>query len=158
MTLKEIVKDKVVRFQYYRDRELWYQTEDGFSFPIKAEDAGTGTFKAEDKAIFFMRWIRKHLDEMKTWDTLRGDPKPGSTCGAEEVGAVKCEVCDGTGMLEPPPVPDEECYECNGTGVILPLLPNPPMSEAGRRIMHSILTARIPEENILRFNPDELDV
>jgi hypothetical protein len=61
-TLKEMVVDnQKVRFRYYRDRELWYATECGFEFPVPVDDTGTGVFKAEDRAILFMRWIRKHL-------------------------------------------------------------------------------------------------
>src|ERR1041385_2570741 len=73
-TIKELVKDKLVRFMYYRDGELVYQTEDGFEFPVPVSDTGTGTFKAEDKAILFMRWIRKRLDEMKEWEKMSADP------------------------------------------------------------------------------------
>jgi hypothetical protein len=61
MTLKELVKGKKVRFKLYRDSELWYATDDGFEFPDPIADTGTGIFKAEDNAIAFMRWIRKHL-------------------------------------------------------------------------------------------------
>ena len=32
MTLKELVKGKKVRFKFYRDGELWYETDDGSSF------------------------------------------------------------------------------------------------------------------------------
>ena len=68
MTLTEMVKDKTVRFVHYRDGELTYRTEDGFEFPVPISDTGTGTFQAEDKAIFFMRWIRKQLDAVKGWE------------------------------------------------------------------------------------------
>jgi hypothetical protein len=68
MTLKELVKNKTVRFQYYRDGELTYKTEDGFEFQVPISDAGMGTFLAEDKAIFFMRWIRKQLELLKGWE------------------------------------------------------------------------------------------
>jgi hypothetical protein len=61
-TLKEMVENKKVKFEYYRDKELWYSTEDGFKFPVPIEDIGTGVFKAEDKAILFMRWIRKQQE------------------------------------------------------------------------------------------------
>ena len=71
MTLKELVKNKKVRFRYYRDGELWYATEDGFEFPVPISDAGTGIFKAEDGAIQYMRWIRKHLDERAEWEKVR---------------------------------------------------------------------------------------
>jgi hypothetical protein len=60
-TLKEMVNNgQKVRFRYYRDQELWYATECGFEFPIPVSDTGTGMFKAEDRAILFMRWIRRH--------------------------------------------------------------------------------------------------
>ncbi len=71
MTLKELVKDKVVRFKYYRDGELWYETEDGFDFPVPISDTGTGIFQAEDKAILFMRWIRKYMAERESWEKER---------------------------------------------------------------------------------------
>ncbi len=62
-----MVKDKVVRFRYYRDGELTYATEDGFLFPVPTEDAGGATFLAEDKAILFMRYIRKQVDKTNGW-------------------------------------------------------------------------------------------
>lgn len=68
MNIKDLVKDKTVKFSYYRDGVLWYITEDGFLFPVQISDTGTGTFKSEDKAIFFMRWIRKQLEEMGSWE------------------------------------------------------------------------------------------
>ena len=71
MTLKEIVKNKKVRFKFYKDGELWYETEDNFEFPIPISDTGTGVFKAEDNAIKFMRWIRKHLAEKAQWEKER---------------------------------------------------------------------------------------
>jgi len=61
-TLKEmIVNNQKVRFSFYRDGNLWYETECGFRFPVPITDAGTATFAAEDRAILFMRYIRKHL-------------------------------------------------------------------------------------------------
>ena len=61
-TLKEmVVNNQKVRFCYYRDRELWYTTECGFEFPVPVDDTGTGIFKAEDRAILFMRWLRRHM-------------------------------------------------------------------------------------------------
>jgi hypothetical protein len=52
MTLKELVKGKKVRFKFYRDGELWYET-------------------AEDGAIQYMRWIRKHLAARDEWERER---------------------------------------------------------------------------------------
>lgn len=55
-----------VHFQYYRQKELWYVTDCGFQFPVPIEDVGDGVFKNEDKAILFMRYIRKHLDHIES--------------------------------------------------------------------------------------------
>jgi len=63
-TIKTMVKDKVVRFKYYRDGELFYETECGFVFPVPVSDTGHATFLAEDKALLFMRYIRKQLTQV----------------------------------------------------------------------------------------------
>ena len=60
-TIKTMVKGKVVRFKYYRGGELFYETECGFIFPVPVSDTGHATFLAEDKALLFMRYIRKQL-------------------------------------------------------------------------------------------------
>jgi len=61
-TLKEMIVDgQKVRFSFYRDSQLWYQTECGFLFPVPISDAGTATFLSEDRAILFMRYIRKQI-------------------------------------------------------------------------------------------------
>ena len=57
-----MVKDgKKVHFAYYHDKNLWYKTECGFNFPVPIDDVGTAIFLDEDKAMLFMRYIRKHL-------------------------------------------------------------------------------------------------
>ena len=62
MNIKDMVKDnKTVKFVYYKNNELWYTTECGFQFPVPINDAGDGTFFAEDKALLFMRYIRQHI-------------------------------------------------------------------------------------------------
>jgi hypothetical protein len=61
-SIKDMVKDKQVTFLYYREGELWYVTECGFEFPVPTNDVGKGVMKASDKAIYYMRWIRKHVD------------------------------------------------------------------------------------------------
>jgi hypothetical protein len=57
-----------VRFVYFRDNEFWYEQEDGFVFPVPYTDIATSkvTLMSEDRAIFFMRWIRKYIDSFKT--------------------------------------------------------------------------------------------
>jgi len=65
-----MVKDnKRVRFTFYRDRQLFYQTECGFEFPVPIDDIGNATFLAEDKAIL-LRYIRRHL---KTIEEARAE-------------------------------------------------------------------------------------
>lgn len=79
MTLKELVsKGNVVRFTRYFDGQLWYQVHapvvdpvGGFfypigpEFPVPTSDIGNATFLAEDKAMLFMRYIRKHLETIE---------------------------------------------------------------------------------------------
>ncbi len=65
-TLKEMVQNnQKVLFRFYRDGHLWYATECGFEFPVPISEAGTATFFAEDRAILFMRYIRKHMEFLK---------------------------------------------------------------------------------------------
>lgn len=62
-SLKEMVNNnQKVKFSYFRDNELWYTTECGFEFKVPVSDTGTGVFKAEDKALLYMRYIRKHIE------------------------------------------------------------------------------------------------
>ena len=66
-TLKEMVaKDKTVSFMYYRSGNLWYTTEDNFVFPVPISDIGDATFSHQDKAILFMRYIRKYMAELES--------------------------------------------------------------------------------------------
>ncbi len=65
-TLKDMVIDnKKVHFIFYREKELWYKTETGFEFPVPIEDVGNAIFLAEDKALLFMRYIRKQLQTIE---------------------------------------------------------------------------------------------
>ncbi|MFY0656201.1 MAG: hypothetical protein JXR12_05525 [Neptunomonas phycophila] len=49
----------------YRKGELYYSTDCGFEFPVPVSDTGDGIFLAEDKALTYMRWIRKQLENIK---------------------------------------------------------------------------------------------
>ena len=76
LTIKEMVSQgKKVKFQFYRQKELWYVTEDGFEFPVPIADCGDGVFLNEDKAILFMRYIRKHLENIKEAKQLQEGSK-----------------------------------------------------------------------------------
>ena len=82
--LKFLVTCEKARFLRYHDGNLWYgidynkRLETGdkvmdyyfldshiFEFPVPISDIGTATFLAEDKALLFMRYIRKHLDLLR---------------------------------------------------------------------------------------------
>lgn len=57
-----------VNFSFFKDDCLWYKTDDGFEFPVPITDTtnaqgGSPTFLATDKAIYFMRWIRKAMEK-----------------------------------------------------------------------------------------------
>jgi len=60
MTMREMLKDKQVIFCYFADDTFYYKTDDGFEFPVPLSEVKGATFLREDKAIFFMRWIREH--------------------------------------------------------------------------------------------------
>lgn len=64
-SIKDMVKNKKVTFLFYQNGELWYTTESGFKFPVPTHDVGTAAMNAEDKAILFMRWIRKEITKQK---------------------------------------------------------------------------------------------
>lgn len=65
MNLKDMVKGgQKVRISFYSRGSLWYITDSGFEFPVPVGDrgeVGNATFLAEDKAIYFMRYIRKYI-------------------------------------------------------------------------------------------------
>jgi hypothetical protein len=50
-----------VHFDFYRDGNLWYHSDSGLTFPVPIDDVGTATFKCHDKALLFMRYIRRFL-------------------------------------------------------------------------------------------------
>ncbi len=65
MNLKDMVSNnKRVSFVRYQKGELWYVTECGFEFPVPISDTGDACFEKEDKALLFMRWIRKQIENI----------------------------------------------------------------------------------------------
>lgn len=63
LNITDMVKgSKKVYFVSFRKDHLLYKTECGFEFPVPLSDVGDATFLSEDKALFFMRWIRKHIE------------------------------------------------------------------------------------------------
>lgn len=65
MTIKDHIRGNV-KFQFYRDGQLYYKTEfTHLTFPVPISDIGNATFLVEDKGMFFMRYIRKFLEQPK---------------------------------------------------------------------------------------------
>lgn len=62
LTLKDHVSGPV-EFQYYRAGNLMYKTSTDLEFPVPVDDTNDATFPRTEKGIFFMRWIRKHLNQ-----------------------------------------------------------------------------------------------
>lgn len=72
-SIKELMREQA-RFVKYQDGKLWYQilyTEGGaytggsphlFDFPVPIDDSGGGEFGKSEKAVYLMRWIRKHIE------------------------------------------------------------------------------------------------
>jgi hypothetical protein len=46
--------------KYDPDRDKYYNV---YQFPVDINDIGNATLLAEDKAIYFMRWIRRAREE-----------------------------------------------------------------------------------------------
>lgn len=73
MDIKELVKDNVVEFIAYDagNKHFTYKLTAGnhnskipdYLFLVPIEDIGTGTMLRNDKAITFMRWIRKAITD-----------------------------------------------------------------------------------------------
>jgi len=70
MNIKTIVKNNRVRFVRYRQGFVYYAVEvkqeprsAEFTFPVPLNDVGEATLLAEDKAIVYMRYIRKALEQ-----------------------------------------------------------------------------------------------
>lgn len=81
--IKLMVSDgNLVYFDNYHDGALWYMvyysvpnpgmedSEYNFLFPVPIEDIGNATFLAQDKALLFMRYIRKHIDYLNAQEPV----------------------------------------------------------------------------------------
>ena len=60
--MDHVSEGKKVKFKFYRSSILYYETEQGLLFEVPIEETGHGVFNVEEKAILFMRWIRKQLE------------------------------------------------------------------------------------------------
>ena len=66
LNVKDHVKDNQrVHFEFFRMGTLYYKTELGLLFEVPINDIGTATMLNEDKALLYMRWIRKQIEANK---------------------------------------------------------------------------------------------
>ena len=68
MNIKDIVKDNGVNFIRYRQGVMYYAVtvpghDTKHMFPVPLSDVGDATLHAQDKAIIFMRYIRKAIED-----------------------------------------------------------------------------------------------
>lgn len=67
--IKDLIKNNAVFFDRFRAGIFYYEiyywlsqdVQDGWSFPVPLEDIGDATLRESDKAIYFMRYIRKAI-------------------------------------------------------------------------------------------------
>ena len=66
MNIKDIIKDNHVNFLRYRQGVMYYTVsvhgKPEHMFPVPLSDVGDATLHAQEKAITFMRYIRKAID------------------------------------------------------------------------------------------------
>lgn len=61
-TIKDMVRDNQRLYSFVTLTAALLQTTCGFEFPVPLDDVGNATLLAQDKALLFMRYIRKHID------------------------------------------------------------------------------------------------
>ncbi len=65
--ITEIVKENIVNFSWYRKPNIYYEVfvkkaQALYCFPVPLDDVGGATLKKQDKAIYFMRYIRQAIN------------------------------------------------------------------------------------------------
>ena len=65
-SILELIKDNKVYFQKFRAGVFYYSlshTDKIYTFPVPLSDIGDATMLGSDKAIMFMRYIRKSISD-----------------------------------------------------------------------------------------------
>lgn len=67
VNLKTLLSDTMrVKFDFYRNGELWYSTMNGFQFPVPVNSLHqTTVLKATDFAKAFEYWIKREYNKAK---------------------------------------------------------------------------------------------
>lgn len=67
MNIKDIVKDNTVHLDRLRKGIAYYQVNvdkiEKYEFPVPLDDIGDATLLQSDKAIFYMRYIKKAIED-----------------------------------------------------------------------------------------------
>ncbi len=66
MKITDIIKNNTVKYESFRQGFFYYTIDfqgETFQFTIPLDDIGTATMPKEDKAIYYMRWIKPALTE-----------------------------------------------------------------------------------------------
>jgi hypothetical protein len=66
--LKDLVKNNRVRFSHYRKGYMYYLVgyeDQSWQFPVPLDDVEDATLLQEDKAMLFMRYIRKAINSQE---------------------------------------------------------------------------------------------
>lgn len=68
VNLTNLIKNNTVAFDSFRAGIFYYVigepgTTNEYLFQVPLHDIGTATLLATDKAIYFMRWIRKSIED-----------------------------------------------------------------------------------------------
>ena len=56
---RAVSQDRKVQFEFYRNGLFWYKTEFRELFSVPLEELGTAALNREEKALLFMRYMRK---------------------------------------------------------------------------------------------------
>jgi len=101
MNINVVKNNNTVKFEYYSDGALWYSIRDSnneYTFPIPIEEAKGGLFKRKDKALYFMRFIRKAVKNK----TYRTEPFEPMFPADRKVSVIKVRhnLTDGTVVLD----------------------------------------------------------
>lgn len=61
LNIKDMVAGKKVTFVRYRKGELIYVTDNGFEFPVRADEIDDAVLYASDKAGLYIKYIKRQL-------------------------------------------------------------------------------------------------
>jgi hypothetical protein len=62
--ITQLVKNNFVNYAFYRANNMYYNINfenETYQFSVPLDDVGNGTLNATDKALTYMRWIRKAI-------------------------------------------------------------------------------------------------